>query len=107
MDKIENKINLGLTTLGPMGAAGSFVAFNSYRYDGKLLPDDFQNDPKQYLDKKKQKEIFEGDGPAKWVSGTYDFAWAIIVDPLLIVPGGKALSFLVCGSLMSRLMLMV
>jgi len=92
-EKIANKINLGLTTLGPMGAAGTFVAFNAYRYDGKLLPDNFQNDPKQFLDKKKQKEVFEGEGAAKWVSGTYDFTWALVVDPLIIVPGGKALKF--------------
>ena len=52
----------------------------------------FQNDPKQFLDKKKQQEVF-GDGPAKWVSGTYDFAGRSVVDPLLIVPAGKAVKF--------------
>ena len=91
--KMENRLNLALTTLGPMSSAGSFVAFNAYRLDGKLLPDDFQNDPKQFLDKKTQQEVFEGDGPAKYVSGTYDFTWALVVDPLIIVPGGKLLKF--------------
>ena len=90
---LENKINLALTTLGPMGQAGTFVTYNAYRLDGKLLPDDFQNDPKQFLDKKKQKEVFEGDGPARYVSGTYDFSWALVVDPLIIVPGGKVIKF--------------
>jgi len=38
-------------------------------------------DKKAYiLDKKKQEQVFEGDGPAKYVSGTYDFTWALVVQ---------------------------
>ena len=84
---LEQAANIVLTGVS-VGGAGMIPLGMAYRYDGKLLPDDFEKDPKQFLNKERQEEVF-GSGPAQFSSGAYDFTWAVVVDPLLLVPGGK------------------
>ena len=85
--KLDNFMNIVMTG-SSIGGAGMIPLGMAYRYDGKLLPDNFEKDPKQFLNKERQEEVF-GSGPAQFSSGAYDFTWAVVVDPLLLVPGGK------------------
>ena len=86
---VEDTINLALTS---MVGAGSYTVLNSLMFGGDALPDRFQSDPAQYLSKKRQEEVF-GEGAAKYISGGYDFYYALTVDPLIFVPAGKAIKF--------------
>ena len=64
-----------------------------------MLPTWFMDNPEQFLDPARKEEVFS-QGKAKMASGTYDFMWALVVDPLIIFPGGKRSSSLGFGTLM-------
>lgn len=86
-----NALNL-LATGSSLAGIGLAPILGSLSEDGDMLPDDFQNNPEEFLNKQRQEEVF-GQGKAQLTSGTYDFIWALVVDPLLFVPAGKAVKF--------------
>lgn len=86
-----NALNL-LATGSSLAGIGLVPIFGSLSEGGDMLPDDFQNNPEEFLNKQRQEEVF-GQGKAQLTSGTYDFIWALVVDPLLFVPAGKAVKF--------------
>ena len=73
-------------------ATGAGVGLGVTTAGGDILPDDFQDDPSQFLSPERKEEVF-GEGRPQLVSGAYDFIWALVVDPLLFVPAGKAVKF--------------
>lgn len=86
-----NALNL-LATGSSLAGIGLAPILGSLSEDGDMLPDDFQNNPEEFLNRERQEEVF-GQGKAQLTSGTYDFIWALVVDPLLFVPAGKAVKF--------------
>ena len=69
-----------------------FIGDYGTEEEDPMLPTWFMDNPEQFLDPARKEEVFS-QGKAKMASGTYDFMWALVVDPLAIIPFGKGLKF--------------